>query len=303
MSRVAVTGARGFVGRAIVAGLVARGHEVHALTSGPAPPDEAGVRWHSVDLMDASATRTLFAALNVSHLAHAAWFTSHGAFWTSDLNYRWVAASLALADAFKSAGGKRIVTVGSCAEYDWRYGFCSETVTPLNPGHPYGVCKVALYRMLEAYAASHGLEFAWARIFYPYGPAEPPARLVSSVILALAADRDAPCSPGTQVRDVLHVSDCGDAIAAAAVSALTGAVNIGSGEPVALRDVIAMIGAKMRKPENIKLAALPMRPDDPLVLIPDVRRLTQEVGWRPRLSLSEGLDQTIAWWQSALPPA
>jgi len=49
----------------------------------------------------------------------------------------------------------------------------------------------------------------------------------------------------------------------------------------------------------VKLGARPAPPDEPPVLVPDIRRLYEEVGWRPRLALEEGLSQTIAWWRYA----
>lgn len=300
MTRALVTGAKGFVGRWISEGLARRGYEVHGLTSraavSAATSKADAVQWHQGDLMQPGAAAAVMAKIKPDLLVHAAWFTGHGAFWTSDLNYRWVGASLELMSAFQASGGKRLVVVGSCAEYDWRHGFCSEGVTPLEPGHPYGVCKVALYRMVEAHCRSHGMGMAWARIFYPYGPDEPPQRLVSSVIRALQAGHEAPCTAGTQIRDFLHVADCGDAIAAVAASEVAGAVNIGSGQPLALRDVVGLIGTKLSATNLVQLGALPMRPEDPPVLIPDVRRLYGEIGWHGGRSIGTGLDDAITWW-------
>src|SRR5262245_14759561 len=125
-----VTGARGFVGRAIVAALVAQGREVVALTSTAPEPHIDASAWRHADLMDPTAVRGLLNEIRPEILVHAAWDTSHGAFWASDANYKWVSASLGLFEAFRESGGRRIVAVGSCAEYDWSYGFCSERVTP-----------------------------------------------------------------------------------------------------------------------------------------------------------------------------
>ena len=46
-------------------------------------------------------------------------------------------------------GGKRVVMAGTCAEYDWRYGYCSENITPLVPSSLYGTCKSALQNLLK----------------------------------------------------------------------------------------------------------------------------------------------------------
>jgi nucleoside-diphosphate-sugar epimerase len=112
--------------------------------------------------------------------------------------------------------------VGSCVEYDWRFGFCSEDVTPLNSGGlPYGVCKASLFRLCEAYSKTHNISFAWARIFHVYGPYESHKRLVSSVVRAILAGREAECTDGTQIRDMMHVKDAGSAIAAPCISPVT----------------------------------------------------------------------------------
>lgn len=295
---VLLTGARGFVGRQIAAALTAQGQTVHAMTSTGPDPSIPVHGWHRIDLMDAAAVAALMARVRPTHLVHAAWDTTHGAFWTSDTNYAWVGASLDLVRAFREHGGQRLVIVGSCAEYDWQYGFCSETVTPLNPAHPYGVCKAALFGMTQAYARSHGLSLAWPRIFLLYGPHEGPKRLVPSVIRALLEGHTAACTDGRQLRDVMHVADAGNAIAALCSSNVTGAVNIGCGRPTALSDVTQEIARQLGRPDLLAMGALPSRPDDPPILIPDTRKLNFEIGFNPRYDLVDGIADAIAFWRN-----
>jgi nucleoside-diphosphate-sugar epimerase len=235
-----------------------------------------------------------------SHLVHAAWDTTHGAYWTSDANYAWVSASLGLLEAFQAAGGRRLVVLGSCAEYDWRFGYCSEDVTPLNPGHPYGVCKVSLFRLCEAYCRTHNISMAWARLFLLYGPHEDTKRLVPSVINALLAGNEAVCTDGTQIRDMMHVEDVGGAVAALCASDVTGAVNIGTGNPVSLSEVVKEIAKQIDRSDLLRLGALPSRPDDPPLLVADTGKLCREVGFQPRHDLSSGIAETIAFWRNEL---
>ena len=116
MKRVVVTGARGFVGRHCLPLLLARGYEVHAVSTRPGPTADDDVRWHQVDLLDGAAAPALIDAVHPSHLLHLAWCTDHGAYWTSPQNLQWVETTLALARAF-SRTGRRIVMAGTCAEY------------------------------------------------------------------------------------------------------------------------------------------------------------------------------------------
>jgi nucleoside-diphosphate-sugar epimerase len=298
MTKVLLTGARGFVGRQIAKALAARGMEVHAVSSAGADPSIPAHAWHRANLMDKLATDALLNDVKPSHLVHAAWDTTHGAFWTSDANYAWVSASLSLVEAFQAAGGQRLVVVGSCAEYDWRFGVCSEEGTPLNPSLPYGVCKASLFRLCEAYSRSHNISLAWARIFLLYGPHEGHKRLVPSIVRAILAGKEVACTDGTQIRDVMHVEDAGSAIAALCASQVTGAVNIGTGQPIALSGVGREIGKQLGRPDLLRLGALPSRPDDPLILVPDTRKLNSEVGFKPHYDLASGIAETIAFWRN-----
>src|SRR5260370_32730258 len=137
MTRILLTGARGFVGRQIAKALAARGLEVHAVSSTGTDPSIPAHAWHRVNLMDKPATEAMVSGVRPTHLVHAAWDTTHGAFWTSDANYAWVSASLGLVGAFHAAGGQRLVGVGSSAAYDWRFGHCSAHMRPLKPRPPH----------------------------------------------------------------------------------------------------------------------------------------------------------------------
>lgn len=292
MKRVLVTGASGFIGRHALAPLAARGYEVHAVARTP-PAGSGNIHWHTADLLDAAQAQRLIAQLRPSHLLHFAWYAEHGKFWSAPENHAWVEASKVLLQAFAENGGRRFVGAGTCAEYDWSAGECVENHTALRPGNLYGACKDEFRRHLDELAKTSGLRAAWGRIFHLYGPDEHPARLVASVIAALRKGEPAASTHGEQLRDFMHVSDVAAAFAALLDSEANGAVNIASGQPVKLREVIARIGALMGRESLLRIGALPTREGDPPVLTASVARLREEVGWRPALDLDAGLAQTI----------
>jgi nucleoside-diphosphate-sugar epimerase len=297
--RVLVTGGAGFIGRRCLPALLRSGYEVHAISRRP-PVGCDRLRWHRADLLEPGIARTLAKEIRPSHLLHLGWYTDPGAYWTSEENSRWLDASLDLVREFTDAGGHRVVCAGSCAEYDWRSGVCVEDVTPLRPASLYGQCKVALHGQLQAIAAQNGLGIAWARIFFPYGPFEPATRLVPSVISGLLRREIVRCTAGTQFRDYIHVDDVADALITLFDREVCGAINIASGEAVSIRHIVSTIAGILGGSEGIEFGALPIRENDPPRLEADIRRLTVEAGWRPSLSLADGLSNTVEWWRGRL---
>jgi nucleoside-diphosphate-sugar epimerase len=89
----------------------------------------------------------------------------------------WLKAGISLIQEFSGVNGQRLVIAGTCAEYAWKFGYCSEQITPLAPDTLYGVCKDALNRALESFSSRQALSSAWGRIFSLYGPDEHPSRL------------------------------------------------------------------------------------------------------------------------------
>jgi nucleoside-diphosphate-sugar epimerase len=311
VAKVLVTGAAGFIGRSSLAPLREAGYEVCAVLSarpdqgdraGEVPPD-LDVR--HADLTDPAAVDALLEEVQPTHLLHFAWIATPGLYWHSEENYRWLSASRYLLAAFARRGGQRAVMAGSCAEYDWsRVAVCRERSSPLadegGTATPYAACKIAMQRSLEEYGGTHGLSSAWGRIFFQYGPGEHRDRLIASVIVSLLAGREARCTHGRQIRSFLHVDDVGAAFAALLGSPVQGPVNVGSGERIAIADVLQRLADDIGRPELLKLGARPAPPGEPAVLVPDVDRLSAEVGWSPRRPLDEGLQETVRWWRARL---
>ncbi len=305
--RVLITGACGFIGRWSVAPLLRKGYEVHTVLSGAgtAPVELHGATPHVADLLDELQVEALLARVLPTHLLHFAWIATPGVYWQSADNFRWRAASEHLLRRFRSLGGIRAVMAGSCAEYDWSTGgVFDEQSAPADaaavPLSPYAASKIALSRYVAEFARQEQLSAAWGRIFFQYGPHEHPDRLVASVIRHLLLDQEALCTHGGQIRSFLHVADVGAAFAGLLDSGCEGAVNIGSAEGIALKDLIEHIARDIGRPHRVRLGARSAPTGEPHTLVPDIRRLRDEVQWQPHYSLSAGIADTIAWWRSRL---
>jgi nucleoside-diphosphate-sugar epimerase len=297
MQRVLVTGAAGFVGRHCLAPLLARGYEVHALSSSGREVPADGVVWHTADLLDADGTDRIVHTLRPSHLLHLAWHTTPASYRTSPANLAWVEASLRLVRGFYEHGGSRAVLVGSCYEYDWDHDTCQEQVTPLNPTTLYGVCKAALFSIFDRYVRQNALSGAWGRLFFLYGPHAPMEKMPGLVISAVESGQSVRCSHGEQVRDFMFVADAADALVGLLDSGVQGPVNIATGQGTQLKELILNVADYCGGRELVELGAVPTSPGEPPVLVADTQRLNQEVQWAAARDLSSGVRETVEWWR------
>jgi nucleoside-diphosphate-sugar epimerase len=195
--------------------------------------------------------------------------------------------------SFAEAGGNRFVGAGTCAEYDWRFGFLSENLTQIRPHTPFGRFKAALGLASEALAETLGMSFAWGRVFFVYGPHESASRLVGAVIASLSEGQRVKTTHGRQIRDFSHVADIAGGFAALLDSMVTSSVNLGSGHPTAVRELVQVLSELLRRPELVDYGALPLAVDEPPLLLADTRRLREEVGFFPKFNLTDGLRATL----------
>ena len=268
MTRVLITGATGFIGSAIMRRLLADGHEAVALR-------QDLLAETSLDLSSAGA----------SHCIHAAWYTNHADYLTHDINRHWVAASLRLEDAFRAAGGTRFVGLGTCLEYDVANanGPCVEGVTPLHPETPYARCKLELFEALD----KRREDFAWARIFFVYGPGDRDGRLIPSMAGQFSSGQQAGPTYGGLRRDYIHVDDLAGQLVRIALSDVQGATNTGTGYGPTLSEIFAAGAAAFGRPglalSNNETGG------QPSLIQADMSRFRREVGETQAREIATGL--------------
>lgn len=290
MRRLLITGPTGFIGAHCLARLLASDfEEIDAVNRGGTGPGGDRVRWHAADLRDPVAAAALIHQVRPTHVLHGAWIATPGVYWQARENLDWLAASLALIRAFGETAGQRFVGVGSSAEYDPTEEPCREDATRLRPASIYGQCKLACSIGLGAAARSYGFSSAWARVFLPYGPGDPPQRLVPSVLASLRAHRPIALSAGTQIRDFIYAPDAADLLARLVHSPATGAFNVCSGEGVSIRTALETLADVVGVRDCLQFGAIAMRPGEPQVLVGCTDKVRETLGWHAPTSLDEGL--------------
>ncbi|HXZ09390.1 MAG TPA: NAD(P)-dependent oxidoreductase [Paraburkholderia sp.] len=241
MTRIAITGATGFIGRHVLEELASRDLEVVATTRGePATsPVFANVRWVKFDLSSAGADA--FDALGQPDiLIHLAWggLPNYRALRHFELE---LPAHYAFLQHLTRAGLKSLLVAGTCLEYGLRSGALSET-DPTSPITPYGFAKDTLRRQLEYLQRDPDCAFklTWARLFFMHGEGQAGTSLFPQ--LRHAVERGEPSfrmSGGEQLRDYLSVAQVAQTLVELALKQQdTGPVNVSSGTPRSVRGMV-----------------------------------------------------------------
>ncbi|WP_295434387.1 NAD(P)-dependent oxidoreductase [uncultured Thiodictyon sp.] len=241
---ILLTGAGGFVGRQVMRYLAEQGHPLRLVLRSGSPASAQLSQGAEVietpDLFQEGSEWWLAALTGVDTVVHLAWYTEPGKYLQSELNLECLSGTIELARASIQAGVRRVVGIGTCAEYDLAQGML-QTDTPLNPQTLYAACKASVFQVLCQLLPTAGVEYAWCRLFYLYGEGEDPRRLVPYLRRQLSAGEPAELTSGNQIRDFLDVREAGAMIAKAALAERQGPINICSGIPISVRQLAERI--------------------------------------------------------------
>jgi nucleoside-diphosphate-sugar epimerase len=242
----------------------------------------------TIDLLEDQCFDELLMNLKPTHLVHLAWCTEHGKYWASEENLRWVCSTYGLLNAFLKHGGRYAFIAGTCAEYDWRYGYCDEELTPCNPGTLYGIAKDATRRMCQLLASNYDIPLTWGRIFFPYGPSEKSQRLIPSLFKAFRGELEPFGVNNRYLRDFVHVDDLVSAILTCIQRKLDGVINLSSGNPVALEQIVRIIATVEGKDPNLILDRRSPDRAEPQLLVGKNEKL-RSLGWNPEQDLETAI--------------
>lgn len=238
--RVAVTGARGFIGRAVLGEMARRGVAVTATERPGAAgsrPGDASVRWVPLDI--AAPPADAFAVLGSPEaLLHLAWDGLPNYRLLHHLEHE-LPRQFAFLAGLVRGGLPALVTVGTCFEYGMQSGPL-EAGRETRPTNPYGFAKDTLRRQLQFLQGVHPFKFTWARLFYMYGDGQVPSSLLPLLQEAVAEGRsEFPMSGGEQLRDYLPVAEVARRLVDLTLEPRErGPINVCSGAPISVRRLV-----------------------------------------------------------------
>ena len=296
--KLLITGSNGFVGTPVLENLLKLNkYDIHITTYPSITENIDGVTQHEINLLDIESVNKLIKDNSFTHLIHMAWYVGPKC-QTSPLNIDWLSASLNLIKEFYENGGKKCLVTGSMSEYDFNCGLCVEDVTPLNSLSLYGQAKAALYQTISKYAKFNNFDFKWVRLFNLYGKNEKPARVIPYAITSMLKGEAVNVSDCNQVLNFLNTEDAASGIIKVFESDKAGAFNVCADDAVKLKDVLELIKKLTNYNKDINYGAIPASFEQQFVS-GDNKKL-KSLGWNQKISLDDGILDTINWWRSAI---
>ena len=296
-----VTGGAGFLGTHLCNRLAQDGHAVRALddlsAGDPSRLDPAVLftRW---DVADIPKLWSLLQRVDcVYHLA-ARVSVPQSVLYPRDYNTVNVGGTVALMEAARDAGVTRVVLASSGAVYGRQSQQPVREDMPSHPDSPYAVSKLAAEHFARTIGALWEIETVMLRIFNAYGPgqalpASHPPVVPQFIKQAIGGGSLVVFGDGTQTRDFVYAEDVTDALVATATAANVNGevINIGSGQETSIGDLVKYVertvGRKVEALYNTSVGGGVQR------LYADIVKARDLLGFKPRVSLDEGLRLTL----------
>jgi UDP-glucose 4-epimerase len=303
--KVLVTGGAGFIGGHVVDAHLTAGDDVAViddLSTGHRRNLNPAARFYEVDLRDGKAVREVIEAERPEVLNH------HGA----QMDVRKSVADpvfdaavnlfglLHLLEAGRDNGLRRVVFASSGGTV---YG--EEQEIPAREGDatapvcPYGVSKLASERYLHYYHRAWGIEYAALRYANVYGPRQDPhgEAGVVAIFTGQLLDGAVPVinGEGAQTRDYVFVGDLVRANLLAATRSYCGAINIGSGIETTVAELFVLLRQQVGGSIDAKHGPAKLGEQARSALDPSLAE--KVLGWKPEVSLAEGLRRTVSYFR------
>jgi UDP-glucose 4-epimerase len=306
--RVLATGGAGFIGSHLVDALLQRGDEVIViddLSSGTRQNLNPDVEFHQLDIRSRQAADLVQRRRPEAIVHHAAQMSVSRSVrepaFDADVN---LMGSINLLEAARQVEARFIFASTGGALYGDADILPTPETYPAWPVSPYGVSKLAFEHYLHCYGVQHGLGYTALRYANVYGPRQNPhgeAGVVAIFCLNLLSGESPTVNgDGKQTRDFIHVADVVQANLAALDGNQRGHFNVGTGRPCDINTLFEIVERRM----GVSLGKRhgPPRPGDQRRSVLDSSLIAEKLGWRPGLSLEEGVADTVDWFRRSQVP-
>lgn len=296
MKKLIVTGATGSIGCSVVSKALEHGYDVTCIVHKGSTRISSIPKNDHVHIKECNVSDYPSLKMDGQYdiFIHLAWEKTYGALRDDvDIQTRNIQYTLDACRLAKRLGCKSFVGAGSQAEY----GPKDEILTPqlaVQPESGYGIAKYAAGKMSLMLCKQLGIRGNWIRIVSVYGPQDGASTLVNYTIHELHADRSPKLTKCEQIWDYLSSDDAAEAFISVGERGKDGSVYVlGSGEKRQLSEYILDIRKVLNKDIDIDFGAIDYFPHQPMYLLADISKLTEDTSWTPKLTFTDGIKKMI----------
>ncbi|MCX5886700.1 MAG: GDP-mannose 4,6-dehydratase [Proteobacteria bacterium] len=306
-TRVLVTGAGGFIGSHLVKRLLDEGARVHILLKKNGPVWRIKevlnrlIVWES-DITDLNSLQSIIPRSDPQIIFHLAALVDVSRSWDMILpmTNTNIIGTINLLTALRPCRYETFIQTSSSEEYGYAEPSPLKEDQRESPLSPYSFSKVSSTFFCQMAVKTFDLPITIVRLFPTYGPSQESSMVIPSAIRDLLLKREFKMTPGEQKREFNYVDDVVDAyLKVAACRKVQGEViNIGSGIPYKVKDVVNMIKELIGGDTTVDMGARPYRKGERMECYCNNEKLKKLTGWSPQVSLKEGLRLTVEWYRS-----
>ncbi len=314
--KVLVTGAAGFIGSHLVERLVAEGADVTAFVH-----YNSRSEWGNLELCPAAVRRAIHVVAgdltdprSVQEAVEGRHTVFHlGALIAIPYSYHAPASYVAtnvqgtlnVLEACRRAGTKRMVHTSTSEAYGTAQYVPMDERHPLQGQSPYSASKIGADKIAESYHLSFGVPVATIRPFNCFGPRQSARAIIPAILSQLLAGRPRlRLGSLAPIRDFTYVTDTVDAFLRIArePGAVGQVINVGSGRGISIGEVVELAARVCGRPYEVQQERARVRPAASEVqrLVCDNRKARRLLGWKPRVTLRQGLVQVRDYLEANL---
>lgn len=313
--RVLVTGSEGFIGSHLVEALVRKGYDVRALIQynfrghwgwiEDVPPESMrNVEVFPADLRDPFVVRKAVAGCRkVFHLG-ALIAIPYSYVAPQEYVQTNVIGTLNVLQSSLEEKVEQVIHTSTSETYGTAQYVPIDEKHPLQGQSPYSATKIAADKLAESYYLSYGLPVSTVRPFNTYGPRQSARAVIPTIIAQAFSEKEIRLGSLDPVRDLTYVADTVDGFVRVSENpgSIGEVINLGNGMGISVGDLAKKILNLMRVDKPVLLDEQRRRPEksEVLNLVCDNRKAEAIIGWKPRISLDDGLQSTIEWLSGRL---
>ena len=307
--QVLITGANGFIGSHLTKELVSCGAKVNALVE----PNtslwrlegiEDKIRIYPVDIRDFEKVHESVKKIKPVKIYHLAAYVDVSRSLEMidkmiDVNLKGTTNLLRALDGISEVDC--FVNTGTCEEYGDNETPFLETQRE-NPVSPYSSSKVCTTYFCQMLYKTQKIPIVTIRPFLTYGPRQVNDMLIPYVIKKCILNEEFSMTKGEQSRDFNYVSDTVNGFIRASITAeaVGQIVNLGNGWEYKIKDIVDMIVDLTKTKIYPKIGGLPYRAGEAMHFYSSTEKAKKLLCWQPKVSLKEGISETIEWYKDYL---